>query len=224
MKRLFKTILLAAIFTLVLSVSAFAAEGGIYALDVVDNQISTMPMTAGGTEVADPTDTVIDDVTESLFEGTERMRLTYSGATDGCYYLVVVLKGSSAIPTSDNIVYIDQVTAEGADIDFNVFPSELEADESYTVYLSSNDGSLNKLTEMASFRYYVPYTLGDVDGDKDVSVVDAMCVLQMAVNLNLDQWTDVQWLAADVTGGGDGVDVEDAMLVLQRAVNLITSF
>lgn len=215
MKRSWKILLLAGIFGVLLCGSALAADtAGMY--DVT----GVTPKTGTGVAVTGEAAT-IDGAEKTLYAGAEKVTLTYDGAQDGSYYLVMALNDATALPTESNIAYIDQKTADGGTVTFDVYPGKLEAGKTYTVYLTSNDGVLDTMTEKGSFRYYVPYTLGDIDGNSTVDTIDAMCVLQMAVNLY--SWTPSQWKAADVNNDGS-VNTIDAMLVLQKAVHLIDSF
>ena len=214
MKRSWKILLLAGIFGVLLCGSALAADtAGMY--DVT----GVTPKTGSGTAVTAQTVT-IDGAEETLYAGAEKVTLTYDGAQDGSYYLVMALNDATALPTESNIAYIDQKTADGGTVTFDVYPGKLEAGKTYTVYLTSNDGVLDTMTEKGSFRYYVPYKLGNVNDDADgiVDVSDVALLLNHIVeNVTL---TGNQFLAADVVQDNI-LDVNDAAKILNYIVENI---
>ncbi len=65
------------------------------------------------------------------------------------------------------------------------------------------------------------FTYGDLNNDGEENAVDALMILQIAVD-KLEA-TDVQKQAADVSGDGN-INAEDALYVLQKAVNKITEY
>lgn len=218
MKRSWKILLLAGIFGVLLCGSALAADtAGMY--DVT----GVTPKTGSGTAVTAQTVT-IDGAEETLYAGAEKVTLIYDGAQDGSYYLVMALNDATALPTESNIAYIDQKTADGGTVTFDVYPGKLEAGKTYTVYLTSNDGVLDTMTEKGSFRYYVPYTLGDVDSNGKWTANDALYTLQIAVNRTTIriagsdvEVTEAMRASADVDVNGK-VTANDALKILQKAV------
>ena len=222
MKKYWKVALFLVSAIALMSVTALAADGGgIYNVQKSGSvTVEVAPQTADGTSVTAGSVTVDNTTYNDFYEGAVKVEVTYSSVNTGNYYLVLALNEETAIPTADNIVYIDQDTGKA---EFTVYPSSLESGKTYGIYLSSNDGTLSSLTKVASFQYYMPYTLGDVDDNGTIDTVDAMYTLQMAVNLYPDKWTATQWKAADVNVD-NAVDTIDAMKVLQKAVQLIDSF
>lgn len=210
MKKVWRMLLLAGVFTVLLCVSALAAGEGI--CEVSGN---LKPLTAEDGEVTE---------SAGVYVGAKKVALTYSPAKTGSYYLVLALldDGSETVtPTVSNITYIDQDTAKGDTVTFKVYPSKLENGKTYKVYLSSNDGTLNKLDLQGSFSYTVPYKLGDVDANDVVNASDALKALQIAGDLLTP--TENQRLAADVTGDKT-VNAVDALRILQYAGGLITEW
>lgn len=214
MKKLWKILLLAGVFTVLLCGSALAADGA-GMCDVTE----VTPQTAAGVEVS--TTTPVDG--KDVYVGAEKVTLTYTGAKPGSYYLVMALTDvadpAQPVPTASNIAYIDQKTAEGAGetttVDFTVYPGKLESGKTYKVYLSSNDGTLNTLTEKGSFSYYASYTLGDANGDTKINVNDAMAVINHIVGKDILNGNNL--LAADATGDGK-VNINDAMEIINYIV------
>ena len=76
---------------------------------------------------------------------------------------------------------------------------------------------------MGSFKYfeYVPYTLGDIDADGDITALDALMALQIAGALYNP--TENEYLAANVDRD-DSVTAIDALMILQYAGNIISSW
>ena len=214
MKRSWRILLLAGIFGVLLCSGALAADTeGMYAVSGVT------PKTGTGVAVTGEAAT-IDGAGETLYAGAEKVTLTYDGAQDGSYYLVMALNDATMLPTESSIAYIDQKTADGGTVTFDVYPGKLEAGKTYTVYLTSNDGVLDTMTEKGSFRYYVPYKLGNVNDDADgiVDVSDVALLLNHIVeNVTL---TGNQFLAADVVQDNI-LDVNDAAKILNYIVENI---
>ena len=190
---------------------------------------------------SDVTLTPVDDkganVTKAdvRFPGAVKMKVTYSKAQSGNEYLLCVLADDeTGVPTVDNMAYIDQKTADGATMEFTVFPKAVDAKTTsvkYTVYLSSNadasseDAGLTSFTKVGAFEYYAAgnsdVMLGDVDGDEDVTISDAVLVLQAIVEA--ETLDDKQTAAADVDKDTE-VTISDAVAILQYIVEAITSF
>lgn len=212
MKKVWRMLLLAGVFTVLLCVSALAAGEGMYDVSekLIPDVSTTEKVTIGG-ELKD------------VYVGAEKVTLTYGSAKPGSYYLVMLLD-DSVVPTvskieAGDIAYIDQKPAEGtgetSTVEFTVYPNKLENGKTYKVYLSSNDGALSTLTEQGSFSYYVPYKLGDSNGDDVVDVTDAVKILKCIVGN--DSFSGSQGTAADANGDGV-VDVTDAVTILKYIV------
>lgn len=222
MKKIMKMLLLAAIFTLALSVSAFAAgagaDAGICDVDIEAEFASTVtvtPKTADG-------DTATKNAS-GVYKDAERVTVTFSDATATKYYLVVALDEGQYPTVGDdgenNVAYINQETASSTSVSFDVYPKALVSGQTYTVYISSNDGMGYK--PVASFSYYAPYKLGDVDENTKVESVDALRVLRaVAKQITL---TSTQTLAADVNQDTK-VESVDALRILRYVAKQITEF
>ncbi|MBQ6986417.1 MAG: dockerin type I repeat-containing protein [Oscillibacter sp.] len=172
------------------------------------------------------------------YPGAVKVSLTYSNPQAGSEYLLIVLSDDNETPSVDNMAYIDQQTAASsatgtAALDFTIFPKRVDASVTsvtYSIYLSSNTdaGTGNGITgyeKVGSFDYYASGTsdvlLGDVDGDGEIMVGDAVLVLQAVVEAEtLDAR---QTTAADVDRDGS-VMVGDAVAILQYVVEAIHSF
>ena len=89
-----------------------------------------------------------------LYPGAQRFSLSCSNDIQAdAYYLIMVIKGYSLTPTSENVVYVDQITASGGIIQYNIYPISLEIGETYHVCLSTNADTENSLVEIGSFQY-----------------------------------------------------------------------
>ena len=218
MKRLLRSLLLAAVLTAALCVGALAAEptvAGIYAVTGGDG-VTLKPQTANqNVIVAKPQGGYNDYYVDAV-----RFDVEKTGLTEGAQYLLLVVKGTGA-PNEENIVYIDQKAA-GSDgkVSFNAYPSSLTKDN-YRVYVVGQGSSYSLENPTASFSYYQPYTLGDVNDDTRILSNDALFALQMSVGLGT--WTETQRLAADVNLDGKVLS-NDALFILQKSVGLPTVF
>ena len=221
MKRHLRLLLLAAVLTAALCVSALAAEptkAGLYGS--TGNSVTLTPQRADGTEV-DPT--AQGGEYGGYYVDAVRFGVEKTGLTDGAQYLLLVVKGIES-PSEKNIVYIDQKAADSnGKVSFNAYPSSLTKDN-YRVYVVGEGSAYSQGTPTASFRYYQPYTLGDVDGDNYWTANDALYTLQIAVNKSTlkingidTPVSETMRLSAD-TDKDSYITANDALLILQKAV------
>ena len=154
-----------------------------------------------------------------MYKDAAKLELSFTG-TPGEQYAVFLLKDST-VPTQGSIKYIDQT--EGSNVKFTVYPYDLGETGSYGLYVSSTNMGYTKVAEFSVTDSWeeAPYTLGDVNMDGSIDVIDASLILRYAANLNT--LTDTQKAAADVNGN-NSIDVIDASMVLRYAANLIDSF
>lgn len=211
MKKLLRTLLLAAALTALLCVSALAADS---AVSNVTGNILT-PKTAAGETITEK---------DGKYENAVKFDVNATG-TQGSQYLLLVLRDQD-VPTERNIVYINQAAAgENGKLAFTgsdaAYPMTMTSG-TYYVYLVGDGKEFSASAPAASFTYEAGYTLGDVDGDGEITVVDALKALQMSVGIDYN-WTATQRLAANVDKD-DEITVVDALFILQRSVGLRESF
>ena len=222
MKRRMKGLLLIGLLVgilFALAVSASAAEpadkAGVYDLTVTDSAKYTLEVqTAAGTKITAAKKSIEADgvsMDVNLYENAEKFVLTYPESTDD-FQLILALSGDETTPTMDNIVYIDQSQAESGTVAFTIFPSEM-SNGTYHIYRSWLGG--DGLEEIASFSYYVPYKLGDVNDDGNITPTDALMVLQDYVGSAALK--GIQKLAADVNKDSN-ITPTDALMMLQDYV------
>jgi len=222
MKKIMKMLLLAAIFTLALSVSAFAAgsgtEAGICDVESVSG-VTVTPMLENGTTEA-------TENANGVYVNAKRVTVTFSKAVATKYYLVVALDEGEYPTVGDdgenNVAYINQVTASSSSVSFDVYPKSLVSGQTYNVYVSSNDG-VNGYTKVASFSYYAPFTPGDVytddaqPGEVKININDVMSIINHIVKKEI--LTGTKLLAAEVTQDNPiNVNINDAMEVINYIV------
>lgn len=158
-------------------------------------------------------------VLEFIDSSQNNLTLTQTGVTDGGMYLVLVLAGEEKdgvplVPTENNILYINQTTANGDSVAFdNVYPSSIKDS---TVYLSGT--GLDGLTKMGFIDLLVK--LGDLDGDGSISAFDATRVLQYCANI---EGIEINEDAAKVDKSGQ-ISAYCATLILQYVAHNITQF
>ncbi len=140
MKRIISTFLLVFMLSTVFMVNAAAETTkltGFYNIETVNNvtitpYIGETPVTATSKDVDG------DSVADTWYEGSERLAVSYTAATVGAYYGVIMVDGTG-LPTEDNtIFYIDQVSATTSTISFNVYPTLPTETTEMTLYISSN--------------------------------------------------------------------------------------
>lgn len=213
MRRWLKTLLLGGVFAVLLCTSALAADSGVYNVSGVTPQTAAQaPITAGS-------GTVNGTQVDKFYAGAERFALPLSNTTED-QYLVFVLEGDgeTTAPVEGNIVYIDQKSGAEAGT-FDLYPSRLTSGKTYTVCVSSTETGVRKA---GSFQYYAPYTLGDINNDKNINTLDALSALRhFAKQITL---TGNQFLAADVASPKNTVNTMDAFAILRHFAKQITSF
>ena len=219
MRKLWKIFLLAGVLCAILCVGTLAAENsGVYDVKTSTGYTLT-PQTAGKSDIS-ASSVTINNAEKQFYANAERFALT-GPSTDGNQYLVLALSGESQTPTEDNIVYIDQTGATGTTVTFNVYPSALTSGGTYNVYIVGT-GADEAYKQVASFTYYAPYVLGDVNSDGKIDTSDALLVLQYAAEKV--ELTDTQKLSADVAVQKGKIDTSDALRILQYAAEKISSF
>ena len=211
-------------FTLALAMLAIPAMAagthstlGVYDLNVESGYTLT-PLKADGS-AADRYSGQFDSGVSTVYEGVEKFSLSFTGSAS--QYVVFLLGNGGTVPTESNIEYIDQ-TGGMTTISFTLFPYQMEVGE-YNVYVSSTGGSYTKVASFSVTDSWeeAPYTLGDVNMDGAIDVIDASVILRYAANL--DTLINTQKAAADVNRDNT-IDVIDASAVLRYAANLIDSF
>ena len=207
--------------SLTLSVTAFAAGGDSGVYDVKNSSGATLtPLTAANGSIQAGSANVDGSTISGFYKDAARIKVDLTGAESGKEYLVIVTEGQNVTPDANNIVYIDQVTASGGSVSFNVYPRTLTSGKTYSVRISTNAAN-GALAEKGSFQYYAAYTLGDVNEDKVIDGKDATRVLlHAAERITL---TGGQLSAAKVNSD-DVVDGKDATRILLYAAEKITSF
>lgn len=214
MKRLMRSLLLAAVLCTVLCVGALAADsepvkGGIYG---ITGSATLTPDTAATTQTVDGKEYT------DYYANAVKFGVAANSLEDNQQYLLLVLKGEG-VPTAENIAYIDQAAAQNGSVSFIAYPKELTKG-TYHVYLVGA-GKTFAESKVATFQCDQRYTLGDVDDDAGITANDALCALMMSVDkapAGSDGWTDIQRLAADVDGVA-GVSANDALWILEASVD-----
>lgn len=217
MKRLMRSLLLAAVLCTVLCVGALAADsepvkGGIYG---ITGSAMLTPDTAATTQTVDGKEYT------DYYANAVKFGVAANSLEDNQQYLLLVLKGEG-VPTAENIAYIDQAAAQNGSVSFTAYPKELSKG-TYHVYLVGG-GTAFAQSQVASFEYDKKYTLGDVNEDDTINVLDAMDVIYHIVGSKT--LSETQKLAANVVRGGsdDAINVKDAMQIIYYIVGTITSF
>lgn len=204
MKKLLRTLLLAAALTALLCVSALAADS---AVSNVTGNILT-PKTAEGAEITADTNGKYTNAVQFDLTATE-------GLTNGSQYLVLMLKddGKNTVPTAENIYYINQKAAANGALAFTnaggdpIYPMDL-ANGTYSIYIV---GEGKAFAPAASFTYEAGYTLGDVDGNGKVNINDALELLNFLAEKTVLEGNNLKAADVDKTGA---VNINDALKLL----------
>ena len=222
MKKLLRSLLLAAVLTTVLCVGALAADGdptvdGIYNVNVEAADTLT-PQDASGTAVSATNE---GGAYSAFYKGAVKLSVEVSNLQNGKQYLLLIVKnGTNGALTGDSIYYIAQAAATDGKVAFPAYPKTMSSG-SYTVYLTGGGRTISSGAKVGSFDYYQAYTLGDVNEDGTIDSVDALKILQNWVG-KIDLKSN-QKLAADVNKD-NAIDSVDALKILQLWIGKISSF
>ena len=230
MKKVLSTLLVICLLASLLCITAFAKEGdvsGVYDIQTAAN-VTVAAYTAAdlNTPVEGESITVDSTLYTDFRAEAVRVSVTYTDAQSAPsgQFMIFVLEADTVtddtiVPTSSNIVYINQTAASGSSVSFdNVYPGRLSNGKVYYIYLSNSTFGYH---HVGSFRYYEPYLLGDVDLDGKIRSADAGCILQSLVHIR--SLTPTQEKAADVNLDSQ-VRSQDASYILQYIVHIIDDF
>ena len=206
MKKLLRTLLLAAALTALLCVSALAADSAVS--NVTGN---ILPLDNSGKQIT---------AENGKYTNAMQFDLTATeGLTNGSQYLVLMLKdaGENTVPTAKNIYYINQKAAAadgklaftnaGGD---SVYPMDL-VNGTYSIYIVGEGKNFNAAKADASFTYEAGYTLGDVDGNGKVNINDALELLNFLAEKTVLEGNNLKAADVDKTGA---VNINDALKLL----------
>lgn len=215
-KRVLALVLALAVMTLPVMAAGSHNTLGVYGL-TAESGYTLTPLKADGS-APDRYSGQFDDGVSTVYEGTEKFELSFTGTSDK-QYVVFLLSSNGTVPTESNIAYIDQ-TGGTTTIEFTLFPYQLEPG-TYNVYLSGTDFSY---TKVASFNVTnsweeAPYTLGDVNMDGRINISDALLILQDIVGVA--DLSEQQQNAANVDKSSASINVNDALKLLNYIVGNI---
>ena len=140
-----------------------------------------------------------------------------TASTAGNYYGILLVTGD-ALPTVDNaILYIDQATAADVTQAFTVLPNMtgLAAGTELTLYISSNVAGAELIAIPMVYAEEAEgptYTLGDVNGDGEINVTDVVAVVN---NILKGTGFEADEAAADVNADGE-INVTDVVAIVNN--------
>lgn len=219
MKRKITTLLFTMALSSALSVSVMAADGekttGFY--DIGTKQDVTINAFSGDSAVSVTEKNLDNDrALEKVYANSDRVEVTFAGATKDEHFGVILVDGKG-LPTKDTaIYYINQETATGSSVAFNVYPALPETTKDMTLYISSSKKDFDLVSVPMSYAVNADtvvlpdYTPGDVNDDSEVDVFDVVLISQ-----HITHGTELNEDAADVNNDGE-VDVFDVVLVAQH--------
>lgn len=202
MKKLLRTLLLAAALTALLCVSALAADSTV---SITDQTGATLtPKTAAGEAITEK---------DGKYENAAKFDVNATG-TATSQYLLLVLRDQN-VPTEQNIVYINQAAAgEDGKLAFTgsdaAYPMTMTSG-TYYVYLVGDGKEFSASAPAASFTYEAGYTLGDVDGNGKVNINDALELLNFLAEKTVLEGNNLKAADVDKTGA---VNINDALKLL----------
>ena len=221
MKRKIITLLLTMAAASLISTTVMAADetiSGFYDIGTATDVVIT-PY-AGETAVTATEKNLDSDADmEVVYVDSDRMAVTFSGATANEHYGIILVEGTG-LPTKDSVIYyIDQETATSSNVSFNVYPKNPEKTTDMTLYISSSKAGATLISVPVSYADDVvvevapSYTPGDANEDNEVDVKDVITIRRFVTG---GYGVTINEAAANVNGDRD-VDVKD-VITLRRFI------
>ena len=204
-----------------LSVSVMAADAekisGFY--DIETKQDVTINPFSGNSAVSVTEKNIAgDDALEKVYENSNRLEVTLTGAAANEYYGVILVDGSG-LPTKDTeIYYINQETATDSGVAFNVYPKLPAETTDMTLYISSSKADFSLVSVPMNYALNADvvvedptpsYKPGDLDNSGAVDVTDVVLTrrhIAGGYEINIEE--EVADVNKDAT-----VDVTDVVLI-----------
>ena len=186
-------------------VSAADAKAGFYNIGTADGVTITAAASSGSvTEVNEDVDG--DKTVDKLYNGSDKLTVTYSNATAEKWYIVWLVEGA-ALPKSDaekSVHYVEQVTASGTSVVFTVLPSIPKETMQMTLFITSNDGkpAVSVPVSYLAASAASDYKVGDVNADGKVNANDRRILSRYLAKWSGAEEQIVSWEAADINKDG----------------------
>ena len=217
MKRKIITLVLAMAAASLINTTAMAAEetiSGFYDIGTATDIVIT-PYAGETAVTATEKNIDEDDAKESVYVGSDRLEVTFNGATAKERY-GIILVDEVGLPTKDSTVYyINQETAASSDVSFKAYIKAPTETTDMTLYISSSkiDDELISIPMNYAVNVLVEeepsYKLGDANGDDEVDVKDVIAIrrhITGGYNVTINE-------AASNVNGDDKIDVKDAIVI-----------
>ena len=187
MRRKIVTLLLAMSLVSMLSVSVMAADAekisGFYDIGTKQN-VTINPFSGNSAVSVTEKNFDSDDALEKVYENSNRLEVTLTGAPANEYYGVVLVDGSG-LPTKDTaIYYINQETATDSNVVFNVYPQLPAETTDMTLYISSSKADFSFVSVPMNYAVNADviveedptpsYKPGDLDNSGIVDATDVI--------------------------------------------------
>ncbi len=218
MKKLSVLLIAAMLFAacFVSPVSAADAKTGFYNIGTAEGVTITAAASIGTvTEVKEDVDG--DKTEDVLYNGSDKLTVVYSNATAEKYYMVWLVEGTT-LPSSDadsKVYYVNQQTATGTSVEFDVFPKEIKGTTKMTLFITSDDG---KATVSVPVSYLAgaasDFKIGDVNMDGNVTAKDRMILVRYLAGWDGYDKQILSWDAADIDQNGS-VTAKDRMILVR---------
>ncbi len=146
-------------------------------------------------------------------------------ATAGAEYAIVLVSGDTLPTDGTTIAYINQLTADGDTVDFDVLPlmsvAEQATDGELTLYVGSNVEGFELISIPVTYAEAPAYTLGDVNGDTVIDSSDSLAVLLYFANGTEFETSDGVAVPVDAgnVNGDTVVDSSDSLAILLYFAN-----
>ena len=196
-----------------------ATEAGIYLIDlaVADGYDVTVQDADGKAVSAVIADLDGDGSADTGYKDAEKLELQFAGIA-AYQYVVFLLSDGAEVPTESSS-YIDQKSG-AAEMDFTLYPDQMRKEGDYAIYLADT-GAYQQVASFTVVRAgETEDTLGDADGDGEITVLDAVAVLQYCADMAPESFVAS---VADTSKNGT-IGVEDAVRILEYCADLIPEF
>ena len=170
-------------------------------------------------------------------KSNQTVEVKYKGQPGNEYVVMAVaqsgIDATAGRPTKETIgnnqngvvVYMDQAKASGdGNVDFTIHPNldQAKANDTYSIYISSNVAN-SAMTKVGSFTIeelieIAQRFLGDVNGDKDITIADVQILLNYVIDNT--RLTGDDLTAANVNkDAAKDITIADVQLLLNHVID-----
>lgn len=174
----------------------------------------------------------VNNVTFTINEGAVNFDMTYTGAQDGMFLVLVLGDGTPTdndgnfAPKAEHILYVNQTTSSGGTVSFTdegdnvIYPSGIE-DQSMVCLAGAGLDKITLLGVITANQVEPDALKGDVTLNNVVDMEDVVALMRHV--LKAETITNSASLAVSEVTNNSELDMEDVIKIMQYALKAIGS-